>query len=87
MIYYKGSKKFANGEQRTQEVKSMNFAASLVIVLILVGILTLIYVVGGILEALSTYIRHTKERKRKGREQHSPMANSKIVGRRKPTTR
>ena len=65
----------------------MNFAASLVIVLILVGILTLIYVVGGILEALSTYIRHTKERKRKGREQHSPMANSKIVGRRKPTTR
>lgn len=39
------------------------------------------------IEVTISFFRDTKERKRKGREQHSPMANSEIVGHRKPTTR
>ena len=53
----------------------MDFAARLIIVLILIGLCTLVYIVGGSMEALSTYIKHTKERRAKERRQNSPMAN------------
>ena len=53
----------------------MDFAARLIIVLIYIGLFTLMYIIGGIMEALYTYIKHTKERRERDRRHNSPMAN------------
>lgn len=55
----------------------MNLVYSLIILLIIAGMLTLIYVAGRTLEALENYIRHSA--KRKG-QANSPMANCKNGG-------
>lgn len=56
----------------------MNLAATILIILIFAGMLTLIYVAGKTLEALENYIKHTAQRKKKG---DSPLANGRNGGR------
>lgn len=41
----------------------MNFISSLVIILILAGLFVLMYVIGGIIDALERYIADSKKRK------------------------
>ena len=53
----------------------MEFTARLIIVLIFIGLFALMYIIGGILEALYAYIKHTKEKRAKERRHNSPMAN------------
>lgn len=55
----------------------MNLVYSLIILLIIAGMLTLIYVAGRTLEALENYIRHSAKRKAQA---NSPMANCKNGG-------
>ncbi len=55
----------------------MELWANCVIILILIGITTLIYIVGGIMEALVTYIKHSKEKKSRRCKHNSPVANGK----------
>ena len=57
----------------------MDFAARFIIVLIIIGLFTLMYIIGGIMEALCTYIKHTRERRAKERR-NSPMANNRKGG-------
>lgn len=58
----------------------MEFTARLIILLIFIGIFTLVYIIGCIMEALSTYIKHTKERRARERRHNSPMANNRKGG-------
>ncbi len=55
----------------------MDFATRFVIVLIVIGLFTLMYIIGCIMEALTTYIKHTKERRARERRHNSPMANKR----------
>ncbi len=52
----------------------MNFWSCAIVMLIILGLLTLIYVVGGIMESVITYVKHTRERKKSRRKDISPMA-------------
>lgn len=58
----------------------MDFAASLIVVLIIAGLITLVCIVGGIIEALCTYIKHIWKRQAKEHKRNSPMANNKKGG-------
>lgn len=58
----------------------MDFATRLVLVLIVIGLFTLMYIIGCIMEALTTYIKHTKERRARERRHNSPMANNRKGG-------
>ena len=46
----------------------MNLACSLVIILILAGLFVLMYVIGGVMDALERYIKHHRKRSIKAKE-------------------